>query len=347
MLHLMSREGRFLDSHPGILPPILPPSAYIGKYLRDIFPPEIARAAEDFIREALQTGDVQTWDYVLPQFPDYTFEARFSPTDQGEVLVTIRDVTQVRQIQTRLEQAVEERTRELATSNEALMSFAYAASHDLREPLTKILAFGNRLKEMLSGVMPPKGAEYLDVMLSGAKRMTNLIDDLLAYSRAGGKESVPPGPVDLNRIVDEVVIDLETPIQETAAVITVGRLPTVWGYPGRLRQVVQNLLSNALKFHKVNEPPRISIEGREEEDRGIVTVEDKGIGFGLEDAEALFTIFTRLHTRFEYPGTGVGLALCRRLLSQMGGTIEASGQPGVGALFTLSLSLATAEARHA
>lgn len=343
MLHLMSPDGRFLDTHPGRLPALMPPIDFLGKHMRDILPPPLAAEAEENIRRALESGDVQTWEYSLDQLPGYTFEARFAPTPQGEVLVTIRDATQMKQIQTRLKQAVDERTRRLEASNEALLSFAYAASHDLREPLIKIMSFGSRLKDMLEGNLPAQAGDYLNVMVSASHRMLQLIDDLLSYSRAGGEEGIPPRSVDLNRVVLEALSDLDPAIQEAGAEIRLGPLPNVRGYPARIRQVFQNLISNAVKFRKPGVPPVIQIEGREEGEWGIVVIRDNGIGFEPEQAESLFTIFTRLHTRFEYPGTGVGLALCRRILNQIGGTIKAEGEPGVGAVFTLAFPMNHAE----
>ena len=250
----------------------------------------------------------------------------------------IRDITHQQKAQNRLEAMVHERTRQLEASNEALQSFAYAASHDLREPLNKIVAFGQRLQDKYTDQLDEKGQQYLGVMQTAAKRMTRLIDDLLEYSRVG-REEAPLVKIDLDRVVHEVISDLEIPIQEAGAEIILQPLPQICAHAGRMRQVFQNLLSNAIKFHRTDVPPKIQVSGYEEHDTAVITVQDNGIGFEPQYAEKIFTLFTRLHTRFEYPGTGIGLALCRRILDQYRGKITAKGEPNVGATFTISLPL--------
>ena len=243
----------------------------------------------------------------------------------------------IQQNQVNLELMVEERTKKLQESNQALQSFAYATSHDLREPLIKITAFGQRLEDMYSAGLDTKGRQYLEIMQTAASRMLHLIDDLLAYSKVGREQS-PLTNVDLNEILDDVLSDLEVAIQNSnAQVKVIGTLPTIKAHRVQIRQVFQNLISNAIKFKKSDTPPVIEISNETQNCKGVIRIKDNGIGFDNAHAEQIFTIFTRLHTRFDYPGTGIGLAICRRILTQYGGTIQAEGESGKGSVFTIEV----------
>lgn len=338
MLHLISRDGRFLDTHVGKVPTVVPPSQYVGKTIKDIFGDTFSNEAMNYILGALETGEILVWEYTLGQFPDSVFEARFSASGDDEVIVIIRDISEQKKTQKKLEAAVHERTKQLEASNRALQSFAYAASHDLREPLTKIKGFGKILMEKHSDNLDPRGYEYLQVMLSATERMAHLIDNLLSFARAGYTDS-PLMVVDLGRVLHEALADLELRVHEAGADVIVGDLPTVHAHSMQIRQVFFNLLSNALKFRHPERPLVIKILGTVEADNAVVIVQDNGIGFDQKDANKIFEVFTRLHTRFDYPGTGIGLALCRRLLEQYGATIEAYGEPGIGAAFTIRIPL--------
>jgi len=250
-----------------------------------------------------------------------------------------------RQYQERLETMVEERTRQLQESNSALQFFAYVASHDLREPLIKISAFGQRLEERYAPELSPTGQQYLKIMQNAATRMLNLIDNILAYSRVG-KDDSPLMIVDVGCVIREVISDLEVSIQEAGAVIRVsGSMPRIQARSMQIRQVFQNLISNAIKFRKAGVPPIVQITGQINRGWATITISDNGIGFDQQYADKIFTIFTRLHTRFEYPGTGIGLAMCRRILDQYKGTISAKGEPNVGATFTIRIPLITGQIR--
>jgi len=224
---------------------------------------------------------------------------------------------------------------ELRASNDELRQFAYAASHDLREPLAKMKAFGQRLQERYSDVLDERGNEYLDIMRSASDRMMTLIDDLLEYSRVGRADKRIER-VDLNRVMTEVV-SLFSERLDGATIQFGPDLPVVHGDPVQLFTLFQNLLSNALKFRKPDLPPTVQITSTESEDSFTIEVADNGIGFEPEHAERIFRIFERLHTRFDYPGTGVGLALCRRIVERHGGSITAEGRPGEGATFRIIL----------
>jgi signal transduction histidine kinase len=240
---------------------------------------------------------------------------------------------------------VEKRLRdtlaELSRSNEELQQFAYVASHDLQEPLRKIRAFGDRLQTVCGEALPEKGADYLARMQNAARRMTALIEDLLTLSRVA-TSARPFEPVDMNQALRDVLGDLELRIQETGAQIEAGDLPGIEADPVQMRQLLQNLVSNALKFHREGEPPVVRIaaemvEGPQGEEAMRMTVSDSGIGFEGKFAERIFGVFQRLHARDDFPGTGIGLAVCRKIAERHGGTISASSAPGEGTTFTVTL----------
>lgn len=233
---------------------------------------------------------------------------------------------------------LEEINTELERSNRELQDFASVASHDLQEPLRKIQAFGDRLASStdLSG----DSQLYLDRMLNAAGRMRVLIEDLLTFSRVTTKAQ-PFKRVSLKRIVNEVIADLEIRIAETGTKVTVGRLPAIEADATQMRQLFQNLLSNAIKFRAEGTEPRIRVYSTIDDsgDRSLlnISVTDNGIGFDQKYADRIFTIFQRLHGRNEYEGTGIGLAVVRKIAERHGGTVSATSEIGKGSRFDIVL----------
>lgn len=251
------------------------------------------------------------------------------------------------------ERAVRQTADELQRSNRELESFASVASHDLQEPLRKIQAFADRLDAHIGRQFDEKSRGYLDRILNSASRMRRLIDDLLAFSRVTTKGQSMVA-VDLNLVVAEVLGDLEERIRQTEGRVNVSLFPTIEADPVQMRQLFQNLIANGLKFHRPDAPPEISITSRiikgssgSESEGAIleVTVKDNGIGFEPEYKERIFQLFQRLHGRDGYEGTGIGLAICKKIVERHGGTISAEAVPGDGATFTLTLSTVKVPAR--
>ena len=227
---------------------------------------------------------------------------------------------------------------ELHRSNQELQDFAYVASHDLQEPLRKIQAFGDILENEY-GQQLGDGSEYLKRMHSAATRMSQLIEDLLMFSRVTSK---PPAPkrVDLGEVVSEVISDLENRISQAKGSVEVGNLPKVMADPTHMRQLFQNLIANALKFHRDAVPPVVKITSEAPASKDgfcLITVEDNGIGFDEKYTDRIFGVFQRLHGRGSYEGTGIGLAVCRKIVERYGGTITAEGQAGKGSKFIIKL----------
>jgi two-component system sensor kinase FixL len=238
---------------------------------------------------------------------------------------------------------------ELERSNHELEQFAYVASHDLQEPLRKIRTFGDRLAMSCAAALDPAGRECLERMQTAAERMQNLIQGLLSLSRVTtkGQDFVP---VDLAAVAADVVSDLEVQIQQVQGRVELGRMPSIMADPLQIRQLLQNLIGNALKFRREDEPPVVRVharfvgdrEGRAARDSAAgeqcrLVVEDNGIGFEEKYAQRIFGVFQRLHTREAYPGTGIGLAICKKIAERHGGSITAQGTPGQGAVFTVLL----------
>jgi signal transduction histidine kinase len=232
--------------------------------------------------------------------------------------------------------ALEVRAAELARSNAELEQFASIASHDLQEPLRKVRTFTQQLTVIDSDNLSPKGHDYLERANGAAERMQKLIEDLLKFSRVA-THGRPFEPVDLQEVTRGVLGDLEVQIERSGAVVTVGELPTIDADPLQMRQLMQNLLSNALKFQREGVPPEVRIDSSSADGSVQITVRDNGIGFEPQYAGRIFRVFERLHGRSRYPGTGIGLALCRKIVERHGGRILAEGEPGAGATFTVTL----------
>jgi signal transduction histidine kinase len=253
-----------------------------------------------------------------------------------------------------LEERVAERTAELSAlntelerSNRELQDFAFVASHDLQEPLRKIQAFGDRLRTVQGPKFDDQGRDYLDRMNNAAGRMHTLINDLLSYSRVTTKAQ-PFRPTDLEKVANEVLTDLETSVEQSGGQVIVGKLPRIDADEFQMRQLFQNLIANALKFRKPDEPPKVEIvseiagEGREgTASNGTVQIRvtDNGIGFDEKYLDRIFTPFQRLHGRNEYAGTGIGLAVCRKIVERHGGSLTAKSSPGRGSTFIATLPL--------
>jgi PAS domain S-box-containing protein len=266
---------------------------------------------------------------------EFPVEISLSPlvTEEGTLVsAAVRDITERK----RVEAKAAAFAAELQRSNRELEQFASVASHDLQEPLRKIRAFGDRLQACFSETLGEQGRQYIERMQSAAARMQTLIEDLLTYSRVTSKAQ-PFADVDLAREVRQVVSDLEARIHQTGGRVDVGDLPAVRADATQMRQLFQNLIGNALKFHRPDEPPVVTVRGRALAAGCEITVEDNGIGFEPEYRERIFQLFQRLHGRSEYDGTGIGLAVCKKIVERHGGSITATGAPGRGATFTITL----------
>jgi signal transduction histidine kinase len=255
-------------------------------------------------------------------------------TGDGGVVVLHTDITELK-----------DREAALARSNRELEAFASIASHDLQEPLRKVEAFGDRLKRKYEPQLGDDGKMYIDRMQNSVVRMRALINDLLDYSRVTTKGK-PFEPIDLKEVLDDVVSDLEVRIEEVQGEVLVDPLPVVDADRIQMHQLFQNLVSNALKFHCPDQPPKVRIQadmvdhGQSVKQRCCrITIQDNGIGFDMKYADRIFGIFQRLHSRAEFEGTGIGLATCRKIAERHQGAIEVQSASGEGTTFTIELPI--------
>ena len=232
----------------------------------------------------------------------------------------------------------------LERSNRDLQDFAYIASHDLQEPLRKIIAFSDRLLAKHGDTLAQQGVEYFKRIQHAARRMQTLIDNILDFSRVTTRAQ-PFTPINLTLVVQEVLTDLEIQIARTGGQIKVESLPTIEADPTQMRLLLQNLISNALKYHRPDQPPIVEIRGKIEENHCQLTVADNGIGFDEKYLEQIFTIFQRLHGRSSYEGTGIGLAICRKIVERHNGSITARSTPNLGSVFSILLPVRSPETR--
>lgn len=254
-------------------------------------------------------------------------------TSDGGTVMLFTNISEIKQ----QEQVLQQHTHRLERANAELQQFAYVASHDLQEPLRKIEAFGDRLISRCGEQLDDNGRLYTDRMMNASSRMRQLINDLLSYSRVGTQSPVT-NLVDLAQIARDVVSDIEESILEKSGRVIIGDLPTIQADATQIRQLLQNLLSNSIKYSDPERPPVVEIH-HEPSDDGMchLQITDNGIGFEQQHAEKIFEVFQRLHGRSEFAGTGIGLATCRRIVDRHHGKISAISEPGVGSLFSIVL----------
>ncbi|WP_128546110.1 ATP-binding protein [Larkinella soli] len=312
--------------------------------IRDLDPYGFLGQLYPEFREVVLSGQSLRKEYHMAR-KDVWIDCSISQFGDG-VVVTCTDVSNLRHSQEELEH----RNQELKSSNENLQQFAYVASHDLQEPLRKIQSFADILQNHYGQTLDERALDILSRMQQASGRMSGLIKDLLTYSRISTHRE-PLRRLSLNKLLDEVLNDLEMTVREKSAVIERPSLPEVNGDPTQLRQLFQNLLSNALKFQHGDTIPRIKIDCRAVTGKDIpevahsdlsrpfyeISISDNGIGFDAKHMDRIFQLFQRLHGRSQYSGTGIGLAICKKVMENHKGYIWAESSPGRGATFQVYL----------
>lgn len=248
---------------------------------------------------------------------------RLEEAGEDLILLAIHDVTDQRELE-----------QDLQRSNQELERFAYVASHDLQEPLRMVASYTRLLARRYEGKLDERADKYIRYAVEGAERMKALIQDLLEYSRVG-TQGGDPMPTDPGEVLQDVIQDLRMSIKQTGARVTHAALPRVFVDQAQLRQLFQNLLGNALKFSG-DSPPVIEVSGRREGDQAVISFRDEGIGIEPKYFDQIFVVFKRLHGR-DTAGTGIGLALCRRIVDRHGGQLWVESEPGVGSTFFFTL----------
>ena len=285
-------------------------------------------------------GDVTAVQCIKLGASDYVLKDRLARLPEA-----VRGALEEQKLRRERQQAqadLAKKVEELARSNRDLEQFAYVASHDLQEPLRMVAAYTQLLAERYRGKLDENADKYIAYAVEGAVRMQALIQDLLTFSRVGSS-GTEPTCVNCNAAVDEVLLNLRAAMQESNAIIHRGILPTVEASHTQIVQLLQNLIGNAIKF-RGERAPVITLSGEKQGDgMALFTVADNGIGIAAEHMELVFVIFQRLHTRGEYSGNGVGLAICKKIVEQHGGRIWAESRVGVGTTFRFTLPTPAAE----
>lgn len=278
-------------------------------------------------------GDVTAVECIKRGATDYVLKDGLARLPEA-----VRRALQEKQglrLRAQAEEDLARKVKELARSNAELEEFAYIAYHDLQEPLRMVAAYTQLLRERYGGKLDENADKFIGYACEGALRMQTLIQDLLALSRAG-RNCDASVPLDCDALLEEVLQSLGPAIRESGAVIAHGRLPVLRASHSRITQILQNLIGNAIKF-RGSEPPAISLQAEQAGEQWLFSVSDNGIGIAPEHAENIFVVFQRLHTRTEYPGNGIGLAVCKKIIEQCGGRIWVEPQAGHGSIFKFTL----------
>lgn len=302
----------------------------------------ILNILEDFTAEQERISASQR--AMLNILEDFAAEKQFLEESQAAVLNILEDFEAEKEKVEAVNRLLTRKTDELAWSNAELEQFAYVASHDLQEPLRMVSSFVSLLQKRYQGELDERADRYIYHAVDGAKRMKDLIEGLLEYSRAGRHE-IGTDPVDLNEALGLATVNLARAIEESGAHVEAGVLPTVRGSTQQLAQVFQNLIGNAIKFRQPGTRPHVGITAVRSGSEWIVSIKDDGIGLDPVYAEKIFSIFQRLHSRSEYPGTGIGLAICKKVIERHGGRIWVESSPGQGSVFRFTLPAPEARRR--
>jgi len=341
---LLDKQAKFIYVNPTFLSWLgRKAEDFLGKTVREISPPFLTPSTTKTIAERSEKR-VKTGEPIAGVDVDLigkggepipiSYSAAGIRNIRGDIIgevVFIKDITERKQAEQRLKKIMDE----LAQSNRELEQFAYVASHDLQEPLRMVSSYTQLLAERYEAQLDEKAKKYIHYAVDGAIRMQRLIGDLLTYSRVGTR-GTSLEPTDSHAVLGEAIRNLAAAIEENRAIITNDDLPNVRADASQLVQVFQNLLANAIKFHR-NDIPRVYVSAQEKGDEWVFSVKDNGVGIDLQYKNKLFVIFQRLHTKKEYPGTGIGLALCKRIVMRHGGTIWFESEPEKGSTFFFTL----------
>lgn len=307
----------------------------IGRRLAEFWSPDNDFGHEEIWRNVLR-GNLWQGDVWLRDAGGHDRRVRLSfaavADDKPHYVVELSDISE----EWRAERALAEKTAALEASNRELEQFAYVASHDLQEPLRMVASYTQLLARRYKGRLDADADEFIAFAVDGAQRMQTLINDLLKYSRVGTRGK-PFALVSGERLLTAALANLKVAIEEAGATITHDPLPELWGDETQLIQLLQNLIGNAIKFRRPDLPPRIHVGARRSDEGWEICVRDNGIGIAPEHFDRIFTIFQRLHPKEKYPGSGIGLAIAKKIVDRHGGQIRVESAPGAGATFCFTL----------
>lgn len=314
-----------------------PKDKIVGNFLWDIFSESIGSASYKNYHEAILSNERVVFEDYFPPLEKW-FEISAYPSENG-LSVYFKDITERKISQMQLNELhlnLEKTAHDLSVSNHELEQFAYIASHDLQEPLRMISSFLTQLEKKYSDLLDQKGKQYIYFAVDGAKRMRQIILDLLEFSRVG-RFNGESEKVDVNEVIQEIVLLYKKQIEETGTEIHFQNLPVVQYYRSPLRQVIQNLVSNAMKYQQPGKNPVINISSKEFDEHWQFSIQDNGIGIASDYFQRIFVIFQRLHNKDEYSGNGIGLAIVKKIIEAMGGEIWIESKEGEGSTFFFTI----------
>ena len=327
------------------------PEEVMGRNVNLLMPEPYRAAHDDYLRNYLSTGDRKIIGIgrevvgLRKDGTEFPMDLAVSETVLGERRIftgIVRDMSERKRAEealTRQARDLARQAEDLARSNVELERFAYVASHDLQEPMRTVRSFGQLLQRRCAEQLTGDAREYLRFITDGVQRMQSLINDLLRFSRET-TTSEDFSLVSLNDVLQEVMMDMEIDIEKTSAQVVVGKLPEIWAIPSQMRQLFQNLVSNAIKFRKPGTVPVVQVyQDGQLKDRAQIVIQDNGIGFDPKYAEEIFMVFKRLHSYHEFEGSGVGLSICKKIIERHNGHIRAEAKPGSGARFLVDLPI--------
>lgn len=334
ILFRVDKNGRYLDVRTGNETLLaIEPDIFLGKTIREVWPEEIADFHMNYLQKGFAGKELVSYEYPAKTLDGEMkfFEARIKKINDEEAVVVCRDVTE----KVKASEGLQVLNEKLTASNKDLEQFAYIISHDLREPLRMVSSFLELLQKKLGDQLDDKSKQLIHFATDGAGRMKAMIEDLLQFSRVNTNNEIHTA-TDLNEVMNYITRVLDETITKNQAVITVHPLPVITVNKTLITQLFINLINNALKFFG-DLPPQIEVGSREDPVEWIFYVKDNGIGIDPKHFEKIFLVFQRLHEKGKYPGTGIGLAICKRVVELHKGKIWVESQPGSGTSFYFSI----------
>lgn len=324
--------------------PLVPSSMFLGQKMTRLLPVSVTKPANHAIDMTLKYKKIQTFEYFLPINGEiHYYEGRVSPMNEKEVIMAVRNISDRKRVQIELKEKLrelDEKNKQLTDyieSNFQLENFAYIASHDLREPVRTIHSFAQLLQKNYLALLDEKGKNYINFIIQGAENMNRLIEDLLTYSRVSSEEAVFE-QIDPTQLIQITLRNLTSFIEEKQARVQIKALPPVLNANRtKLKQLFQNLITNSIKFHREGQPPKIEISGIDHGEHWLFEIKDNGIGIPVHMHEKIFQLFKKFHYNQEHSGTGIGLALCKRIIEQHGGEIWVESNEAGGSSFYFTI----------
>lgn len=344
VVFLVDITGRIIDFYPGdSYTEELTAMNFVGMNVKNYIAADDYETVLRILKAAIDTGEMQTYEHVhRDSGTEFHFEFRTLRISDTQAVVIVRNVTSLRQAQNALNLKILELSdknnvlEKYITSNAELERFAYIASHDLREPVRSIISFAQLVQRRNEGIISAESNEHLDSIINSGHRMYSLIHGLLDYSRiTSDNKTIHLN--DLNDILRKVKADTKTAAEEAGAIVTIGELPSLYCDELQIRQLFQNLLSNAIKFRNAKNAPLVEVSAEEKDGEWLFKIKDNGIGLDMKYKNKIFDIFSRLHTIDKYQGSGIGLALCKKIVERHGGKIWVESEQGKGTTFCFTI----------